>query len=348
MNNIREKITAQRPETKAQSEYDPAAYEKFKIDPTAEISENPVLIKIAGVVIATLMNFSLWIGKAKSRKTFFITSITAAAACGRCSIEIVEGTFRPEANKVLYFDTEQSPFHAQRTIKRICKQIGVEQPGNLIAYGLRPMAPAERLHFIEHKINNTSGLALVVIDGIADLLSSGINDEIEAIGILTRLMKWTEDRNIHIITVLHMNKGDFNARGVIGSYLMQKAESTISINKSPQDKNISIVRADYCRDMDFEDLAFTINDEGLPVLAETPLPEKPALLQQKAMFEAILPPPRTLTRGRLVAEYMDRSGKKERTANNHINAGLEHGFLNFDEATKGYSLYQEPTNEIPF
>lgn len=352
MSNIRERLNTKTSAFKVQSAsastFDPSAYEKYKIDTMAEIMENPVLITIDGVIIATLMNFSLWIGKAKSRKTFFLTSLTAAAACGHCSIENVMGVLRPGTDKILYFDTEQSQFHAQRTIKRICKQVGVDQPSNLMAYGLRPLSPKERLQFIEYKTNNTPGLALVVIDGIADLLSGGINDEIEAIDILTKLMKWTEEINIHVLTVLHMNKGDFNARGVIGSYLMQKAESTISINKNPKDRNISIVHADYCRDMDFEDFAFTINEDGLPVLADVPQSEKPALLQQKAIFEGILSPPRILTRGMLVAEYMERAGKSKRTADNHINSAIDNKILVYDEVIKGYKLFQLESNEDPF
>lgn len=352
MSNIRQKINTKPPTFKVQSEskteFDPAPYEKYKIDLLAEILDNPVLITISKVVIATLMNFSLWIGKAKSRKTFFITALTAAAASGWCSIEGIKGIIRA-VNKILYFDTEQSPFHAQRTVKRICKQIGLDQPSNLVAYGLRPLSPKERLQFIEYKINHTPSLALVVIDGIADLLSNGINDEMEAIEILTKLLKWTEELNIHIMVVLHMNKGDFNARGVIGSYLMQKAESTISINKNPKERNISIVHAEYCRDIDFEDFAFTVNDEGLPVLAETPKAEKPALLQQKKTFEDILQTGRILTRGMLVAEYMHRTDLSKRATQTHINAAINNRILKYDEATKGYKLFQlEEDEETPF
>ena len=330
-----------------QTPFNPAPYEKYRVDLTAELMDNPVLLTINGVVISTLANFSLWIGKAKSKKTFLLTSLTAAAACSHCSIETVKGVFRPDANKILYFDTEQSPFHVQRTIKRICKQIGISEPGNLTAYGLRPVSPKERLLFIESKAYNTPGLALVVIDGIADLLTKGINDEPEAIEILSKLMKWTEEKNIHIITVLHMNKADFNARGVIGTALQNKAESTIEINKDKKDSTISIVHALYCRDMDFKDFAFTISDDGVPILTDIPPPEKPALLQQKSIFELILPVPRIVTHGVLVAEYMERTKFKERATINHINKAVENKILDYDTATKGYKLFQFDDDEKP-
>lgn len=332
----------------APPEFDPAAYEKYKIDTAAELMDNPVLLSIGDIVVATLGNFSLWVGKAKSRKTFLVTALASAAACGKCSIDAIKGIYRADADKVLYFDTEQSQFHAQRTIKRICKQIGILQPDNLTAYGLRPLSPHEQLQFIEYKTNNTTGLALVVIDGIADLLTNGINDEPEAIRLKAQLLKWTEERNIHIITVLHMNKADSNPRGVIGSYLMQKAEAIVTINKNPKDSSISIVHAEHCRDKDFEEFAFTINDEGLPVLTDRPQPEKPGLLQQKGTFEAILPSSRSMTRGMLVAEYMDRTGKSKRTADTHINAGIENQILAYDETTKGYKLFQLQVEEDPF
>jgi hypothetical protein len=150
------------------------------------------------------------------------------------------------------------------------------------------------------------------------------------------------------MVVLHMNKGDFNARGVIGSYLMQKAESTISINKDPKNRNISTVHADYCRDMDFEDFAFTINEEGLPVMAESPTAEKPATVQQKKYFEEILKNGRILTNTLLVNEYMERGGAGcKRTAQTHIRAWVDNGLITYDETAKGYKIFQV-VDDTPF
>ena len=66
--------------------------------------------------------------------------------------------------------------------------------------------------------------------------------------------------------VLHLNKGDDNTRGHIGTELNNKAETVLQVTKSQTDANISEVRAMHIRDKDFEPFAFRINEESLPEL----------------------------------------------------------------------------------
>ncbi len=327
--------------------FDPeAALNKYRIDPITEIMEPPVLIHIKYQPIATLGNFSLLIGKAKSRKTFSVSCLTAAAASGSCSLEGIRGNLRADS-KILYFDTEQSPFHAQRTVKRICKQIGSEKPVNLEAFGLRPLEPKERWITIEHAIANTPGLAMVVIDGIVDLLTHGVNDEEEATRLTTALLYWTQNYNIHIITILHQNKADFNARGHIGTYLVNKAESVLSVTKDPKHNDISVVEAVYCRDKDFQPFAFIINEEGLPILTDPPLQETNKNVKMRRIFENLLPPPKSMKHTKLKTDYMERAGVSERTACNHISLAIDIEILIKDETTEAYKLFNSTTyNEL--
>jgi hypothetical protein len=84
--------------------------------------------------------------------------------------------------------------------------------------------------------------------------------------LVSKLIK--EELNISIVTVLHQNKSDTNARGHIGTELMNKSETVISVTKSEQDKEISIVEPVACRNIDFEPFGFEINEDGIPILAE--------------------------------------------------------------------------------
>lgn len=97
---------------------------------------------------------------------------------------------------------------------------------------------------------------------------SSINDEAEATLIASKLLKWTEERNIHIVTVLHQNKGDNNARGHLGSELVNKAETVLSITKAESDNEISIVEPQQCRNKEPEVFSFEIDDSGIPITAE--------------------------------------------------------------------------------
>ena len=77
-------------------------------------------------------------------------------------------------------------------------------------------------------------------------------------------MRWSSGYNLHIHTVLHLNKGDDNTRGHIGTELNNKAETVLQITKSQQDGNISEVKAMHIRDREFAPFAFRINDSALP------------------------------------------------------------------------------------
>ena len=84
----------------------------------------PQIIWIDNSTIATLGNFSASTGKAKSKKTFNISAIVAAAlANGKVlnyRAQLPEGKRR-----VLYVDTEQSRFHCHNVLERILKLAGL-------------------------------------------------------------------------------------------------------------------------------------------------------------------------------------------------------------------------------
>lgn len=214
-------------------------------------------------ILGTHGNFSLVKGKAKSKKSFFINMAISSAVGEGMLQNRLRSPLKQNYNEVLYFDTEQSRYHVQKAVQRICDQIKIKLPPNLKTYGLRKENPAERLKLIEFAIENTENLGFVVIDGIRDLITS-INDEIESTHVASKLLKWTELYNIHIIVVLHENPGSDKARGHIGTELTNKAETVISIEVDKSNPNISVALPSCCRNKAFEPFAFEINDCGLP------------------------------------------------------------------------------------
>ena len=219
------------------------------------------------ILLGTLGNFSMVKGKAKSKKSFFINMAIAAAVGKELIQNKLRSHLKDDFNQVLYFDTEQSEWHVQKAAKRVCKQLNVNNLANLSTYNLRKLSPSERLKLIEFAIENTPSLGFVVIDGIRDLVTS-INDEAEASNIASKLLKWTEEYNIHIVVVLHENPGSDKARGHIGTELMNKAETVIALQVDKYDKSTSTVSAGFCRNEAFKPFAFTITDEGLPKIVE--------------------------------------------------------------------------------
>lgn len=253
---------------------DPDTYEVFlqglEVKPSQEIPPPRTAWRqfVGGEyrTLGTLGDFSMIIGKAKSRKSFFINIALSAVLSKDKLLDQFEGALPFDKRKVLYFDTEQSKYYVQLAIKRICDRINEPEPDDLKVYALRKLKPSDRLKAIEYLIYHTDNLGFVVIDGIKDLVTS-INDEAEATMIGSKLLQWTEEREIHILNVLHQNKSDNNARGHIGTELINKAETTLSVTKDDQDKDISIVQAEYCRGKEPQPFAFEIID-GMPEIAE--------------------------------------------------------------------------------
>lgn len=145
-------------------------------------------------------------------------------------------------------------------MKRILRLAGLPEdknPNNLIMLALRKYAPPVRLAIVEQAIGTIPDLGLVIIDGIRDFLYD-INSPSEATDIISRFMQWTDDRQIHIHTILHQNKNDENARGHIGTELNNKAETVMQVEVDKMDRTVSVVEAIHIRDREFEPFAFRI------------------------------------------------------------------------------------------
>lgn len=238
-----------------------------KIDPKKPLSLPPVCLSLIGSdgkegIIGSLGDFSLVIGKAKSKKTFCISMFLASMVQSMTTQERIKGELPIGKKRVIFFDTEQSEFHVQKVLHRVFKIIG-STPEHFEAYCLRKFTPGERLQLIDTAIQSIPDLGFVAIDGIRDLVTS-INDEEEATKIASFILKWTQEKQIHIIAALHQNKGDLNARGHLGTELVNKAQTVLSVSRDPNNKNISIVEAEFCRDSEPETFAFYVDEEELP------------------------------------------------------------------------------------
>ena len=227
--------------------------------------QSPVVLMVDDSIIGTLGNFSASIGKAKSKKTFNVSAI-AASALANGTVLHYRSSFPENKRTILYIDTEQGEPHCQKVLQRILCLAGLPKDAdsdNLIMLGLRKYSPEMRLAIVEQAIGTIPNLGLVIIDGIRDFMYD-INSPNEATNIISKFMQWTDDRQIHIHTVLHQNKNDEHARGHIGTELNNKAETIMQVEVDKEDKAVSVVEAVHIRDREFEPFAFRINEEAMP------------------------------------------------------------------------------------
>ena len=240
---------------------------KGEIKATDKITVPPKILFVGDCTIATFGNFSGSTGKAKSKKTFNISAMVAAAVTN--STVLNYRACLPEGKRnILYFDTEQSKFHCHSVLERIYKLSGLslkEDDPRLMFWGLREYTPKLRIAVIDYALRKYDEVGLVIIDGLRDLMYD-INNGKEATDVMTVLMAWTSVYELHIHTVLHLNKNDNNPRGHIGTELENKAETVLIISKNTMNNSVSEVKPMHMRDKEFTTFAFHIDDNKLPVL----------------------------------------------------------------------------------
>ena len=240
---------------------------KGEIKATDKITVPPKILFVGDCTIATFGNFSASTGKAKSKKTFNISAMVAAAVTN--STVLNYRACLPEGKRnILYFDTEQSKFHCHSVLERIYKLSGLsllEDDPRLMFWGLREYTPKLRIAVIDYALRKYDEVGLVIIDGLRDLMYD-INNGKEATDVMTVLMAWTSVYELHIHTVLHLNKNDNNPRGHIGTELENKAETVLIISKNTMNNSVSEVKPMHMRDKEFTTFAFHIDDNKLPVL----------------------------------------------------------------------------------
>lgn len=275
-----------------------------KVDFSKELPEPLAALKVNGELFATLGNISLITGKAKSKKTFCVT-LAMAAAVGNINTNMFSGQLPSNKNRVLLFDTEQERYQVVKVAQRVCKLANIKMPSNFDVYALRGISTALRSQLIGYKIKKTPDAGLVVIDGIRDLVTS-INSEEEATYISDWLLQLTQKEKVHIMTVLHQNKTDDKARGHLGTELINKAETTVTVQRHRVDgSDISIVRPETCRHIEFSPFSFSINSEGIPVHYNAEIP------QQAACRDAVKPSPEKMDKDKLYLIIEDAMKKAD-------------------------------------
>tara|TARA_R110000823_G_scaffold64570_1_gene151447 strand:- start:1480 stop:3444 length:1965 start_codon:yes stop_codon:yes gene_type:complete len=251
---------------------------KYLLDPTEDIKNPPSVLElrlgVESFTLGTAGNISLIQGKAKSRKSYFMSALAAAVIRDGYNNNLLKSGI--VKGNVLYFDTEQGDFHAQRVNQRILHLAGIPREvgqDKLKYYALRRAdTNADRLSVIEYILNRTEGAALVIIDGVVDI-ANGVNEEPEAIALVSRLMKISAEKNTHIATVLHENKHDRGAKGHLGSYLVQKSETVYGVSRS-EDGFTTYIEGLYTRNASFPDLQLEVNGKDVEIsLKEATGPE---------------------------------------------------------------------------
>ena len=248
------------------------------IDPSEEIKHPPIAISYGthsyntsnGLVeyptpIGTYGNFSFISAPPKHKKTFLVTLLSAAYLGGESKRFVGKIKGHNDGRCLIHFDTEQGAYHAQKVFRRVLNMCDLQNQCYK-TYGLRALSPEERVAVIDYAIRNTENLGVVIIDGLADLVND-VNNIEESNKIVQKVMKWTQEHDIHIVTVIHNNFGSTKPTGHLGSAMEKKAETQILLEKNEVDDVIT-VKCKSSRNKAFDDFKFFVNKYQYPQLVE--------------------------------------------------------------------------------
>lgn len=218
------------------------------------------------IPIGTYGNFSFCQAPPKTKKTFFISLLASVYLSGTNNFAgKIKG--HRDGRCLLHFDTEQGSWHAQRVFKRALDMADMENADNVCyyTYGLRTLNARMRIDFIEYCIKTKKSVGLVIIDGIADLVTD-VNNLEDSNNCVQKLMEWSAKYKCHIITVIHSNFGSDKPTGHLGSFLEKKCETQIQLEANTVNKDWVTVKCKRSRGYSFETFSFEINDLGLPTI----------------------------------------------------------------------------------
>lgn len=303
------------------------------IDPAVDYLPPEFLLRIGGVGVFPRGDIQAIKGKAKAGKTTAMALITAGMLANDFTDKLEMFSRPKDILRILHVDTEQHPRSVawkQKTVYRLIDADLGDPLSNYAVLSLREFSFSDRWDIAKEAIHDFKP-DFVLIDGIVDMIAD-FNDSAESKAFISELMALASRENCAVCCVLHENKGkgDNTMRGHIGTELNNKCSETYQVG---QVNGIFTVAQTESRNAPAPDFAFTIDSEGLPVMAdETPQARgKSSNYLERAQIIRGFFPDQGIRYKDLVAESMERFGVGERTAKSTIKDFLRGDILFKDE-----------------
>lgn len=310
-----------------------------------------VIISAGNVPLGTQGNILCITGGEGTGKSNYIASLIAGSIREKyAEIDTIGTTVATNSNNkaVLLYDTEQSEVQLYKNVSNLLRRAKLTyKPDILKAFSLTGMSRKERLQSIIQSMDRFhyqySGIQLVVIDGIADLVNSA-NDEAESIRVIDELYRLAGIYKTCIICVLHYVPNGLKLRGHLGSELQRKAASILSI-EFDKDPSVSVVKALKVREgspLDVPLMEFSWSKTaGMHLyIGEKPRQEKEKRKEKELTFVA-----RSMFSNQSLLTYTEISEKiqqimdvKERTSKNYIRYMREKNIIIQDPSNGSYLM----------
>lgn len=220
----------------------------LRFDPSKPPAAARVVFTLNGKPWSTNGNLSGLAGHIKSGKSGSMSGLLAATLPGDGDTLGFDSQ-NDRGQAVIHLDTEQSDNDHHRLLVNSLRRKGYATcPNWLLSFRITSVPTAKRLVELEALMREAStkfkGIHSVLIDGVADLMVRGPNDEQESIELVQKLQQLAIEYDTHIVAVLHWNPSkDFQkTRGHLGSQLERKAETNLALEMD--DNNVTTI---YCK-----------------------------------------------------------------------------------------------------
>ncbi len=255
--------------------------------------ESKVIVSINDVPLGTNGNLLCITGGEGSGKSNFVGALIAGAI-NTTNKDIdtlgVKIKATDKQKPILLYDTEQSAPQVHKNSLNITRRAArVDLVEEFKPYSFASISRDARLVSIIESMDlfyhQNRGIHLVVIDGVADLVS-GANNENESVAVIEQLYRLAAIYNTCIICVLHFIPNGLKLRGHLGSELQRKAAAILSIEREGS-SGTSLIKALKVRDgspLDVPIMQFAWNKEQA---MHTYLGEKPKEERDKRKREEL-------------------------------------------------------------
>jgi len=140
----------------------------------------------------------------------------------------VKISLNPERNKILFCDTERSPWESHKAWSKLMKRakipINSTDDKCLSFANVKALSIDERKNFVTEFAENNKDLALIIFDGGADFVNN-TNDLEES----NNFINWINSFNPHIsfMFTVHTNPTDNKPRGHFGSEICRRSQTIL-------------------------------------------------------------------------------------------------------------------------
>ena len=331
------------------SDEEEAEVKKYEVHLSKAIPRPKVILYQDESRVFSLKNMSMVVGKEGSRKTTLCIGFIVALLDNKD----VLGFHNPDNGCIaLYVDTEQSPEDIAEFLRAVNKARGIDENGesnDFYCIGLRGCPIDDRFKVIKNKIILCQA-KFVVIDGVADLIKSP-NDEKESNQIIADLTTLIEEKEIHVLNVIHNTWGNEKARGHAGSHLYRKSETAFLCTNRGNYTEVTVQRS---KKIPVHGFCFITNENGFPELTEqvaTQPKQTKATNERKQRWQSILTNKPETSWTTLMDKLQVNFHLKPDTAKTQIKKALENNEIIKDKKTGYYGLPNSQTDsddDLPF